>query len=694
MRKYVSEVLESHGYDELRETQEQAIDEGLLEEDNNLIVAETGNGKTMCAEFLMNKKLEESSGRIVYCVPSRQLVRDKKKEFSDWFDGDISAGSMGSEISVLTFESFYHNLIRGRVDNVSLVVLDDFHEMYSSYRGVGIEKVITICKDYDIPLLSMSATIGNPEKIASWMDANLIVSNENRGVKIEEEFVEYSDKSKVEAITDFVGDNGSKAPFLLFNSSRRNAISRAKKISSECDLSDGSGFSEDLEDIMGDDMTDTIRALGSYMESGVAFHHAGLPSEVKSYVEEKFENGEIKAICSTTTIAYGFDAPVRCVIVADLKRYSPEKGFMDYINTWEYLQWIGRAARPGKGFDRGYSFTFCKDKTSALNIFSEEMRELEPVESHLEDKSEFRKLLLELVSFGWDDIDSIMGIVNSTLYANSLDTSDGWSDFVQSDNDELVKSKVRGAINWMQNNGIIEMEHSREKIKSTELGEATVNFMLDSFVRVNLSQIVSLHNWIIGNPEVSKEQFVEKVCREFDISLGVDSVDGKMNNISEYKMLDEYSITAHIILNDWCENISLDRISEDYYEDMSFLPNVASKLSKLIESSAYLFELSIGIPRWYNNLPERVRYGIEEEHVIMVKNVNGLGRKRVDKLENYVETMLDSNEMEYENVLQGLNSLVEEFGSEEIGDTISNNVDGIGNEISENVMDFVKDYHG
>jgi len=91
------------------------------------------------------------------------------------------------------------------------------------------------------------------------------------------------------------------------------------------------------------EVTETLEDLGAMMNAGVAFHHADLPRDIQEWIIDLYKEGEIQCLFATTTIAYGFDAPVQSVLVADITRGPQDVG------VWEYVQWIGRAARPGYG---------------------------------------------------------------------------------------------------------------------------------------------------------------------------------------------------------------------------------------------------------------------------------------------------------------------------------------------------------
>ena len=82
--------------------------------------------------------------------------------------------------------------------------------------------------------------------------------------------------------------------------------------------------------------------------SGVAFHSAALPNEMRTYVEERLLSGrEMKIVCSTETLAFGVNSTVDVVVVAKLDK---QDGVNQMISMNEYKNYSGRAGRlrPGE----------------------------------------------------------------------------------------------------------------------------------------------------------------------------------------------------------------------------------------------------------------------------------------------------------------------------------------------------------
>jgi ATP-dependent DNA helicase HFM1/MER3 len=78
--------------------------------------------------------------------------------------------------------------------------------------------------------------------------------------------------------------------------------------------------------------------------ASVAFHHAGLDLADRRAVEEGFLDGNIKIICSTSTLAVGVNLPCYLVIVKGTVSWA-ENGLQEYADL-EMMQMLGRAGRP------------------------------------------------------------------------------------------------------------------------------------------------------------------------------------------------------------------------------------------------------------------------------------------------------------------------------------------------------------
>ena len=102
-----------------------------------------------------------------------------------------------------------------------------------------------------------------------------------------------------------------------------------------------SEFVENLED---DEYSKEIR---NCVKFGTAFHHAGLSYSLRKCIEDEFrkENGLIKVLVATETLAVGVNYPSDVVIVVD--REIPSDGDFRALSGPEYRNYVGRAGRLG-----------------------------------------------------------------------------------------------------------------------------------------------------------------------------------------------------------------------------------------------------------------------------------------------------------------------------------------------------------
>jgi superfamily II RNA helicase len=79
---------------------------------------------------------------------------------------------------------------------------------------------------------------------------------------------------------------------------------------------------------------------------GIASHHAGLVPLWKSFVEELFQDGLIKVVFATETLAAGINMPARTTVITALSKRTSE-GVVS-LTANELRQMCGRAGRRGK----------------------------------------------------------------------------------------------------------------------------------------------------------------------------------------------------------------------------------------------------------------------------------------------------------------------------------------------------------
>jgi helicase len=186
------EVL-SKSVGELRSCQEKAVNLGLLENKSLLVCTPTASGKTLVGEIALVKCVMEGRGKGIYIAPLKALASEKYNDFKKKYAGLIrSAISIGDLDSVDSYLSEYDiifctsekldSLIRHSapwLKYVKTVVVDEIHLLNDSERGPTLEITLTLLKSVlpGLQLVGLSATIGNPDELAGWLGAGLVLDS-------------------------------------------------------------------------------------------------------------------------------------------------------------------------------------------------------------------------------------------------------------------------------------------------------------------------------------------------------------------------------------------------------------------------------------------------------------------------------------------------------------------------------------
>ncbi|KAG8227038.1 hypothetical protein J437_LFUL013825 [Ladona fulva] len=88
------------------------------------------------------------------------------------------------------------------------------------------------------------------------------------------------------------------------------------------------------------------KQLVELFSSGFAIHHAGMLRCDRSLVEKYFQEGFIKVLVCTSTLAWGVNLPAHAVIIKGTEIYDAKHGSFVDLGILDVLQIFGRAGRP------------------------------------------------------------------------------------------------------------------------------------------------------------------------------------------------------------------------------------------------------------------------------------------------------------------------------------------------------------
>jgi len=647
----IKEVLKKRGISELYPPQAEALTSGILKGENALIAIPTASGKTLIAEIAIVNRLLKEGGKAVYLVPLKALAEEKFKEFKDWEElglkvamatGDYDSKDEwlgGYDIIIATAEKFDSLLRHGSswIRNVKVLVVDEIHLIGSRDRGATLEFIITQMLNR-AQIIGLSATIGNPEELAEWLNAKLIKSDW-RPVKLRrgvfyQGFVFWEDgkTEKFNSWEELVYDaiKRSKGSLVFVNMRRKaekTALELSKKIRNfltKKELRELKELAESLEE------NPTNEKLAKALQGGVAFHHAGLGREERVLVEENFKKGLIKVVVATPTLSAGINTPAFRVIVRDTWR--SEFG-MERIPILEIQQMMGRAGRP-KYDEVGEAIIVSTTEEPSTVMERYIKGKPEKLFSQLSNESILRGQILALIAtFNFSSFREIYDFLERTFYA------------YQGKDPYTLEDRIRDIVYFLLENEFIEITLDDE-IKALPLGIRTAKLYIDPMTAkifkdtlpkiekdpnpLGILHVISLTPDLIPLPYGKKElPMLEDEYYSFK-----DRLYFELDWEDERKFLRAFK-TA-LVLNAWINEVPEGEIVEKFNVepgDIYRIVETAEWLVYSLKEIAKTLEYSQDVINYLETLRVRVKHGIREE-LIPLMELPMIGRKRARALYN------------------------------------------------------------
>jgi superfamily II RNA helicase len=374
-----------------------------IEANHSVVVsAATGTGKTLIADYVIDKYLKEGK-HIIYTAPIKALSNQKYRDFKAQY-GEDNVGILTGDVTInpkaplkIMTTEIYRNMLLAHdadVENLSYVIFDEIHYLGDVERGTVWEESIIFSKD-NTRFLCLSATIPNARQFANWIayikkHVVDVVTEKKRAVPLEHRF--FDDEKGFASLSDIaewkkldeypkyhqafrmrkkmfeeqVGrkkmnfieilkdleDEGA-LPAIYFCFSRLLTQKKAEALQKKRDYltTEESIIVSRIVREKFDSMDPAIKSLHTShllrlcLQKGIAFHHAGVLSVLKELVEELFAQGLVKILFATETFAVGINMPAKTVCFDSLEKYDGIN--FRYLTSKEYFQLAGRAGRRG-----------------------------------------------------------------------------------------------------------------------------------------------------------------------------------------------------------------------------------------------------------------------------------------------------------------------------------------------------------
>ncbi len=360
-----------------------------------LVTAPTGTGKTWIAQGAISRIFNQG-GRAWYASPLKALTNAKYKEFSEIFGPEhvgILTGdrkeNLDAPIITGTTEilrnQLYDAMHHGITLSTDLVILDEAHFLGDPDRGVVWEEIMIYLPER-IPLLLLSATIGNARGIAKWLKSIrfkecIVIEEKKRPVPLFPLFLHPSGKlfplisdankkgerhHKVDAYLSskhppLIAPFGKLPPFgdilrvlrtydllpvIFFLKSRADCDNALNLCTDPLPLEKRVILKQRLDELVPKDSHIAMHRQLLHLENkGVGAHHSGQLPAWKIVLETLMTEGLLEAVFATSTVAAGVNFPARSIVLLNSDRFNGSN-FLPLSST-EFHQMAGRAGRRG-----------------------------------------------------------------------------------------------------------------------------------------------------------------------------------------------------------------------------------------------------------------------------------------------------------------------------------------------------------
>lgn len=382
----------------LNRIQTECYDSAFEGDGNMLICAPTGSGKTNVAMLTMLREIGKHRNpttgeinldefKIIYIAPLKALVQEQVGNFGKRLesygikvseltgDRQLTKQQIAETQIIVTTPEKWDVITRKATDTsytnlVRLICIDEIHLLHDD-RGPVLESIVsrTIRRTEQtgepVRIVGLSATLPNYRDVATFLRVDpqkdlYHFDGTYRPCPLKQEFIGVTEKKAIKQlktmndvcytkVLEQVGQNGQQ--MLIFVHSRKETAKTAKYIRDKAleldtiqqiikqDSATREILAEEAANIQNSDLKDVL-------PYGFGIHHAGMSRADRTSVEELFDQGELRVLVCTATLAWGVNLPAHTVIIKGTQIYSPEKGSWVELSPQDVLQMLGRAGRP------------------------------------------------------------------------------------------------------------------------------------------------------------------------------------------------------------------------------------------------------------------------------------------------------------------------------------------------------------
>ncbi|KAF0687130.1 Aste57867_21101 [Aphanomyces stellatus] len=387
--------------------QSKIFEVGYNSNQNLLVCAPTGAGKTNVAMMTILREvktqLNPATGRvdagtmkIIYVAPMKALAQEVVTRFSKRLkslhikvaeltgDMQMTKAQIEETHIIVTTPEKWDVITRktheqALLSQVKLLIIDEVH-LLADERGPVIETIVarTLRRVEStqtmIRIVGLSATLPNYKDVAEFLRVSFPANAESGGglfhfdasyrpVPLEQTFMGITDKGRTKQLMamnqlayEYAVDNLTRGhQVMIFVHSRKETAMTIRAIldlaakngtidlfaPSETPVKDALAFT--LDGLLAKSRNKEVQ---EFAPNGCGIHHAGMLRSDRNLTEQLFENGQLKVLCCTATLAWGVNLPAHAVLIKGTQIYNAEKGCMVPLSMLDVMQIFGRAGRP------------------------------------------------------------------------------------------------------------------------------------------------------------------------------------------------------------------------------------------------------------------------------------------------------------------------------------------------------------
>ncbi|KAI3693620.1 hypothetical protein L1987_76568 [Smallanthus sonchifolius] len=396
-------------------------------DDNVLVAAPTGSGKSICAEFSVLRNHQKWPGNImraVYIAPVEALAKERYNEWKKKFEGGLGlrvcelTGETTTDLKLLEKGQVIISTPdkwdalsrrwkqRKLVQQVSLFIVDELH-LVGGQNGPVLEVIVSrmryiASQGHNIRIVALSASLANAKDLGEWMGVmshcifNFPPVARPISLDIRIEGIDIANfEARVQAMikptyTTIVQHAPDEKPAIVFVPTRKHtritavdlmtySIAESKYLG-DTNIDKPLFLLQCVMELV--PFIDRIRepTLKETLKYGVGYLHEGLTSTDQDIVKTLFETGCIQVCVISGTMCWGVSLRAHLVVVMGTQCYDGRENTHTNYPVTDLLQMMGHTSRPLVD-NSGKCVIFCH--TPCEKYYKKFLFEALPVESHL-----------------------------------------------------------------------------------------------------------------------------------------------------------------------------------------------------------------------------------------------------------------------------------------------------------------------